>query len=150
MFPHPAVMDTRPAIQPLSVWDKLGLPNHNHEVIRAPKPPAAAAIWVAITTAEAYTESSPPQANWDPPLNPNQPNHRINTPKVPRSKLLPGIGFTDPSLPNFPILGPTMIAAASAATPPTACTIEEPAKSIKPISANQAPSPYHCHPPEIG
>ena len=51
---------------------------------------------------------------------------------------------------NLPILGPTIAAATSAATPPTACTIEDPAKSIKPASARKAPSPYHCHPPEIG
>ena len=43
-----------------------------------------------------------------------------------------------------------MHAATNAATPPTACTIDDPAKSINPLSANHAPSPYHCHPPEIG
>ena len=63
MLPQPAVMATSPAITPLRVIPKLGLPSFNQVVAIAPTAPPAAAIFVTITTAEAAKESSPPQAN---------------------------------------------------------------------------------------
>ena len=141
-------MATNPAIAPLSVIPKLGFPSLIQVVAIAPTAPAAAAMLVTITTADAATESSPPQASCEPPLKPNHPNHRINTPRAPNKRLCPGITFDFPST-YLPSLGPTIHAPTSAAHPPTEWTIEDPAKSIKPRLANQ-PSPFHCHPPEIG
>ena len=152
MFPHPAVILTRPARAPFNVWTKFGLPYHIHVVTRAPKAPAAAAKFVNNTTFEAAIASAPPQANWDPPLKPNHPNHRINTPKVARIWLWPGIGITFPST-NFPILGPTMYAPTKAAHPPTEWTIEDPAKSINSTGMKDAVfknPPFHSQPPAIG
>ena len=63
MLPQPAVMATKPAIAPFSVCDKLGLPKYSQDVNNAPSAPAAAAMLVTITTAEAAIESSPPQAS---------------------------------------------------------------------------------------
>ena len=45
--------------------------------------PPQAARFVLINIDEIATASSKvPNANCEPPLNPNQPNHRINTPIV--------------------------------------------------------------------
>ena len=63
IFPQPAVIATKPAIAPFNVWDKLGFPNLNHEVKSAPIAPAAAAMFVTITTFDAAAESSPPHAS---------------------------------------------------------------------------------------
>ena len=62
--------------------DRLDFLRYNQDVINAPRAPAAAAKFVTSTTVEAPTASSPPQASCDPPLKPNQPNHRIKTPSV--------------------------------------------------------------------
>ena len=155
MLPHPAVMLTSPAKAPFKVCAKWGFPYHIQVVIKAAIPPAAAARFVINTTLEAPTASTPPHANCDPPLNPNHPSHRMKTPNVASTWLWPGMGITFPST-NFPILGPTKTAATRAAHPPTECTMEDPAKSINPASANQPPTltpsvtPFHCHPPDIG
>ena len=65
--------------------------------------------------------SNEPKANCDPPLKPNQPNHKINTPKVAKGieELEKGaIAFGSPVLVNLPSLGPRSIAPARAAAPP--------------------------------
>ena len=69
----------------------------------------------------AIASSAVPIANCEPPLNPNQPNHRINTPIVTSgieeaANGLTGLG--DPAFANLPILGPSNIAPAKAAAPP--------------------------------
>src|SRR6056297_1397060 len=96
------------------------------------------------------SETSPtvPMASCEPPLKPNQPSHRMNVPSVARARLEPGIGLTLPSLPYLPRRGPSTMAPARAAHPPTECTTVEPAKSEKPISDSQPPP--HCQEPEIG
>ena len=58
------------------------------------------------------------------PLNPYQPNHRINTPSAPSGILCPGKAFTFITLPlaslsNLPIRGPRILAPIRAAIPPT-------------------------------
>ena len=66
-------------------------------------------------------------ANWSlvtaaAPLNPYQPNHRMNTPSAPNEIECPGMAFgvTFPFfLENFPIRGPTSAAPINAETPPT-------------------------------
>ena len=63
--------------------------------------------------------SSPVAETVEHPLNPNQQNQRINTPKAPSVKLCPGIALGFPSLSYFPIRGPSILAPTKAATPPT-------------------------------
>ena len=84
-------------------------------------------------------------------MNPNQPNHKINTPTVTNGieEAAKGlIAFASPLLPNLPYLAPSNIIPAKAAAPPVECTKVEPAKSEKPSSANQPPP--HCQPITIG
>ncbi len=67
-----------------------------------------------------------------PGLKPNQPKARMKQPRTPIGMLWPGIGFAEPSLLYLPMRGPSTIAPASAVTPPTMCTTDEPAKSTWP------------------
>ena len=55
--------------------------------------------------------------NSDPPLNPNQPNHKINVPKVANGIFDPGIAFTLPSS-YLPFLAPRSRTPANAAAAP--------------------------------
>ena len=99
----------------------------------------------------AIASSAVPIANCDPPLNPNQPNHKMNTPIVTNGIDEAANGFSGAGAPDFknlPSLGPIIIAPAKAAAPPVECTHVDPAKSEKPISANQPPP--HCQPITIG
>src|SRR2546425_8574797 len=67
-----------------------------------------------------------------PGLNPNQPKARMKQPRAAIGMLWPGIGLAEPSLLYLPIRAPRTIAPASAVTPPTMWTTEEPAKSTWP------------------
>ena len=76
-----------------------------------------------------FTYSIPPLIpNVLPQLNPSQPHHSI---KVPSITLVsePGLLFFI-VLSNVPILGPSIMAATSPATPPTTCTAEHPVRMI--------------------
>ena len=79
-------------------------------------PPAAAAKQVVTSVSEVNSGSAD---NTEPPLNPNQPNHRINTPAAARGKLCPGIANGFPSLSKRPIRAPNKKIATKAAHPPT-------------------------------
>src|SRR6056297_4251738 len=114
----------------------------------ATAPDAAAMLVLAKMRLTSVMSPTVPAASCDPPLKPNQPSHRMNVPSVARARFDPGMGFTLPSLPYLPRRGPSTMAPARAAQPPTECTTVEPAKSEKPASANQPPP--HCHDPEIG
>ena len=84
-------------------------------------------------------------------MNPNQPNHKINTPTATNGieEAAKGlIAFASPLLSNRPVREPNYIIPASAAAPPVEWTSVEPAKSEKPSSANQPPP--HCQPITIG
>ena len=85
------------------------------EVIAAPIPPAAAAKQVVTKVKEVNSGSA---LNTEPPLNPNQPSHSINTPAVAKGMLCPKIGMDLPFL-NLPILEPSNHTATRAAHPPT-------------------------------
>src|SRR3989338_10860273 len=74
----------------------------------------------------------------EPGLNPNQPNHKTNVPRVAKDKLWPGIGLTLPLL-YLPNRGPSNNTPAKAAHPPTECTTVEPAKSNIPFCASHPP-----------
>ena len=75
-------------------------------------------------------------ANWmsvaakvEAALKPNQPNSRMNVPSIAIGMWWPGIALALPSLSNLPMRGPSTMAPARAAAPPTAWTTPEPAKS---------------------
>ena len=57
-------------------------------------------------------------ANSEPPLNPNQPNHSIQTPNAAIGIFEPGIGKDDPSAAYLPFLAPRTRATANAAAAP--------------------------------
>ena len=111
-------------------------------------PAAPAKLVLTSTWLIASTSAALPRASCDPPLKPNQPNQRINTPSVTTGTLDGGVLVTLPSSRNLLCRGPTMSAPASAAAPPVLCTIVEPAKSWKPIWFNQPPP--HVQAPTIG
>src|SRR6267142_1571391 len=84
-----------------------------------------------VLTAMTEMRRSPP-ASVLPGLKPNHPKARMKQPSTPIGMLWPGIGFAEPSLLYLPMRGPRTMAPASAVTPPTMCTTEEPAKSTWP------------------
>ena len=96
----------------------------------------------------AVTSAALPSASCDPPLNPNQPNQRMKTPSVTIRMFEGGVGLGVPSRRNLPSLGPTTSTPASAAQPPTPCTMVEPAKSWNPSSCSHPPP--HVQAPTIG
>ena len=117
---QPAVTPTSPASTPFSVSDNDGFPNLNQLTTKAKKPPAHADKFVVRNTCEIAVWSVPVEAaNCEPGLNPNQPNHKINTPRQANVRLWPGIAFDFPSLPYFPKRGPKMAAPTKAIHPPT-------------------------------
>lgn len=80
----------------------------------------------------------------EPPLNPYQPNQRINAPSVTIPTLcgLNSSSVDSSVFSNLPILGPRMIAPINPQVAPCKCTIPEPAKSLYPNSANH---PFSAH-----
>ena len=88
----------------------------------ATTPPQAAKFVLIKILAIAVASSTVPRASCDPPLNPNHPNHNINTPTVANGTdefANPGIGLSD-LVANLPSLGPRTIAPAKAAAAPVA------------------------------
>ena len=126
---QPAVIATRPARDPFSDIETSGFLYLTHVMIRTVTVATAAARLVVTKILPAVTIASPSMLTVDAPLNPNQQNQRMNTPKAPMVRLCPGIAFDLPLLEYFPIRGPRMMAPIKAATPPTICTAQEPAKS---------------------
>ena len=131
----PAVIDTSPARAPLRLEARPNRPKSGRVTSTAATRPLAAARCVLARTL-LITTASPgvPSTSCEPPLNPNQPSHRIRTPRVATSTLDGGVALTVPSGRNFPRRGPTTSSAASAAHPPVVCTTVDPAKSWKSIS----------------
>src|SRR5512134_2605441 len=131
-----AVIATRPARQPFSVIPNSGFPKRIQAMIMEATVAAAAATLVVVATCAMDAASA---AMVEPGLNPNQPNHRTNTPMAADVMLCPGMTFTLPLGPYFPRRGPSSMIPASAAQPPTECTTVDPAKSRKPFDASQPP-----------
>jgi hypothetical protein len=147
-----AVIATNPPIHPFNIWTTSVFPKFNLVTIAAAITPPAPAKNVLIKIVDtAIASSAVPIASCEPPLNPNQPNQRTNTPKVTNGIEDAANGFNGagaPDLVNLPSLGPIIIAPANAAAPPVECTNVDQAKSEKPIEANQPPP--HCQPITIG
>ena len=103
---HPAVMPTKPASTPFNVSDKEGFLYLNQATIREKNPPVQAARLVVRNTCEiAVRLPSPAAASWEPGLNPNQPNHRMNTPRQAIVRLCTGMARDFLYLPYLPIRG---------------------------------------------
>ena len=111
-------------------------------------PAAPARLVLTSTWLIASTSAALPMASCDPPLKPNQPNQRMNTPSVTTGMLDGGVAVTTPSARNLLCRGPTTSAPARAAAPPVPCTMVDPAKSWKPMALSQPPP--HVQAPTIG
>ena len=127
----------------------------NLATIRAAiNPPLAAALVFKNTTATAFALSTEAVARTDPPLKPNQPNHKIKVPKVAMGRLAPGIAFIEPSAPYLPFRAPSKRTPAKAADAPAMCTMPDPAKSENPRSPKvykpKTDCPPQVHDPSIG
>ena len=157
---QPAVMATKPAKIPFRVSENEGLPYLIQEVNMVPRPPhTAARLVVRNTWLMATRFTSPEAASWEPGLNPNHPNQRMNTPRAAAMRLWPGMAVLLP-LRYLPRRGPRQMAPTNANTPPTLWTMAEPAKSWKaapkvfimnePASALQSQPPPHVQWPSIG
>ena len=141
---HGAVIATRPASNPFAIMLGSGFPNFTIMKIMAVRAPPAEASMVLVATT-AMRRSVP--ASVEPGLKPNQPKARMNVPAMAIGMWWPGIATGLPSFVNLPSRGPSTIAPARAATPPTMCTTDEPAKStcpwpspkFTPRSASQPP-----------
>ena len=103
--------------------------------------PAAAARFVT-TTISAKRPSAVPSV--EPGLNPNQPSHRIRTPRPKIGIEWPGIARGLPSGPYLPLRGPSRSSAANAPVAPERWTTVEPAKSCTPL-----PTEARKPPPKI-
>src|SRR5260370_29249702 len=112
---HGAVMATSPASIPLHVIEISGLPHLALVHAMATPAPADAASSVFTATTAIRRSVAP---NVDPGLNPIHPKVRTNVPVTADPRLSPGNAVGGPSLLNFPILGPRIMASARAAHPP--------------------------------
>ncbi len=121
-----AVIATRPASMPLAIMPGSGLPERIMiQSIPIDAPNAAASAVLVATTAKRTSLAASVEAA----LKPNQPNNRMKVPSNAIGMWWPGMVRGLPSGPYFPMRGPSTTAPASAATPPTACTTPDPAKS---------------------
>lgn len=85
---QPAVIPTRPAKAPLRVIETSGFVYRTQVmIIVAVAAQAAAKVVVTEMLEAASNVSSPVMDRVDPPLNPNQQNQRMNTPKAPNVRL---------------------------------------------------------------
>src|SRR4051794_4678915 len=141
---HGAVIATRPASMPLAIIPGSGFPVRfviQNIDTTAPNAPAIAVL--AATVANWMSVA----ANVDAALKPNQPNSRMNVPSIAIGMWWPGMARGLPSLPNLPMRGPSTSAPASAATPPTAWTTPDPAKSTYPKPRFMLLPSCESHPP---
>ena len=104
----------------------------------APSTPAAAAMFVTSRTSVKRPSSAP---SVEPGLKPNQPSHRISTPRPKSGMLCPGIARGLPSAPYLPLRGPRCSSAARAPVAPMRWTAVDPAKSCMPRLACSQPPP---------
>ena len=111
---QPAVIATNPARGPNIIKYGSGFLNNANEIPSPVNKPKAAERNVLININGTVSSIAPLL----PPLNPNQPNHKIKVPKTAKGKLEP-VNLPLFALEYFPILGPKINTAASAIHPPT-------------------------------
>ena len=116
---QPAVMATSPASVPFSDMETSGFLYMIHVMHMTVTVATAAARLVVTNIFPAETMASPSIDTVEAPLNPNQQNQRIKTPKAPTVRLWPGIAFDLPLFEYLPIRGPRILAPTRAAIPPT-------------------------------
>ncbi len=88
-----AVIDTSPASAPFNAMVRSAFPKDSFATNSAATRPPAAAIFVFTNTrATAFASSIFDNFSSEPPLNPNQPNHKMNIPSVASGMFAPGIG----------------------------------------------------------
>ena len=138
-------MPTSPAIAPLPDMPTSSALVFSHTISDAPMTPPAAPSCVTRMTSAKRPSAVP---SVDPPLKPNQPSHRISTPRPASGIEWPGIARGLPSGPYLPTRGPSSSSAASAPVAPTRWTTVEPAKSWTPlpISERKPPPKIQCAP----
>src|SRR5262249_33370126 len=95
---------------------------------------AAAADRLVVTKARL---ARPPAVSAEPALNPNQPNHKSEAPRMTKGTLC---GTLCSGLGDWP--GPRIRAATRADTPALTWTTDPPAKSSAPNSRSQPPAPH--------
>ncbi len=104
--------------------------------------PAAAASIVTSATSGKRPSSAP---SVEPGLKPNQPSHRISTPRPKNGIECPGIARGVPSAPYLPRRAPSCSSTARAPVAPIRCTAVEPAKSCMPrLLCSQPPPNTQC------
>ena len=91
----PAVIETSPAMTPLSVIEKSGfLKIAQLTKSAAPAPPTAARFVFRTTSATACASAIELNTSCEPPLKPNQPIQSRKTPMPANGRLWPGIAAT--------------------------------------------------------
>jgi hypothetical protein len=132
---------------PLAIMPGSGLPVRlviQSMATTAPKAPAIAVLTATVANWMSATERV------EAALKPNQPNSRMKVPSRAMGMWWPGRARGFPSRPNFPMRGPSTMAPARAATPPTAWTTPDPAKSTYPKpSSRLLPSWLRKPPPHV-
>mmetsp|Transcript_20561 Transcript_20561/g.38616 ORF Transcript_20561/g.38616 Transcript_20561/m.38616 type:complete len:221 (-) Transcript_20561:905-1567(-) len=126
----PAQIATRPAKMPLHmphISNSLPLATANRMRKTVVPPVAAARVEFMATRHAAYASPSPAIDSCDPQLKPYHPNHKM---KVPSTHNSGAHGLKSSGLMKRSLRGPSRIAPVKAPTPPTRCTMPEPAKSL--------------------
>ena len=147
---QPAVIDTSPAMAPLSAKVGSGFRNQIQAVNSAPTAPAAAATLV-LSAIRAMLRSVP--ATVLPALKPNHPNQRMKTPSDASGRLWPGMARAvrpEPFCTYLPTRGPMTMAPTRPSQPPVEWTTVEPAKSAKPGPMSFSQPPPQVQWPTIG
>ena len=117
--PHAGVMATRPAIAPDIPPSVVACPSRSFSTTSQ----ARIAAQVALKVFSMTTEALLPAASAEPPLKPNQPNHRMPAPSATSGRLL------GRACRGQPVRLPTTRMRASAPMPALMCTAVPPAKS---------------------
>ena len=110
-----AVLAASPANMPLQIAPTSTLPLVAQVIASAVSIPA---VLESIADTATTLKRTSVAARVEPALKPNQPNARINVPKIPSGKLWAVKLRTVPSRPYFPMRGPSTKTPINAITPP--------------------------------
>ena len=133
---------TSAPIAPLPAMPMSMVPVFQYAVAIEASTPAPAASIVTSATSGKRPSDAP---SVEPGLNPNQPSHRISTPRPNSGIECPGIARGRPSLPYLPRRAPSWRSTARAPVAPIRWTAVEPAKSCMPrFDCSQPPPNTQC------